>query len=836
MQEAQGKHGVQGQVLELTVNEVVSHGDNDLAYFPRYYYGGNGISSLGAHSLGHLSSRNVQHGHKTWCVQQQTGIVGLSGGWRKEAEFTVGDVIAHKGRDAHALGKAARSVVLDGYDEAHGDGDAEECSVMLLEDKTDQGANRILSLEESIAAAQQDGWEELVAPLQADEWFDFGTVVKSSPTEYFGSGLWLLYKAIDSPFKVVLKILLMEAYSSDYPNTKLLSSELKDYMHSHDGYSLDLDSYYLMYLKVSNYLQQLYEKTLVQEEEDAVRLKSVDFRSGSSLSAANVLSPVVIPHHVVYEGLTVTARGRRDASGLGSSATVHYNRLQLMRKCFYLKIFNGLNHKDAAYAEDYKLKRELLDKFALRWGNTPSFVKELESIGSWKMQAVNDFNQEVYNTILESYMSLLRFSVRHGIEYAITSDDAGILSRKLYAAFDRYPSKIPVLHSSFKHNLEESFLTFIHPSDYSLCRKGWHLYTAAPNDVALLSTKVSYIGSRLSEVVTWACFNRLMTPRSRTFVVGSAPKEISLKIKQLSRDIQRVLGPYLDRTNEQALLEAQQMQACVVVLNLEQDDTDLLRNNLMDIGNSSTLCLGRQRICLVESVDLIFINNWGEIRSMSFPDGEEGVVELLATLLRMLSNNTAACENVSVSALLSKIEVCSYASAYQDLLKYDLESIMRQVFNCLNKGSSSEFVFEVGRNNYIARARGERGVVIQRDGGFGSNEFDISVLSRYGMRPEFALQVPPIVDRYASAGIVQYFFAPKEQHEHWDIYILNERNEVRIYKDYFGSRATLVNAINRFYTSQSQSRALNAIRFNLPQYFVLSNDQKALHPFTIKNM
>lgn len=212
-----------------------------------------------------------------------------------------------------------------------------------------------------------------------------------------------------------------------------------------------------------------------------------------------------------------------------------------MRKCFYLKIFNGLNHKDAAYAEDYKLKRELLDKFALRWGNTPSFVKELESIGSWKMQAVNDFNQEVYNTILESYMSLLRFSVRHGIEYAITSDDAGILSRKLYAAFDRYPSKIPVLHSSFKHNLEESFLTFIHPSDYSLCRKGWHLYTAAPNDVALLSTKVSYIGSRLSEVVTWACFNRLMTPRSRTFVVGSAPKEISLKIKQLSRDIHEII-------------------------------------------------------------------------------------------------------------------------------------------------------------------------------------------------------------------------------------------------------------------------------------------------------
>lgn len=817
------------QLLES--DEAASYGDGDMNYFAAHNDEVDGMASLGSNTLGLLSSRNVQHGHKTWRVQQQIGIVGLSEGWRKEAEFTADEAEALKNR---ALGRGTGAAAFDGDDAD------DDFKIKQIDDKT-EGANKVLSLEESIAAAQEDEWEESVAPLQVDEWFDFGTVVKGSPTEYFGSGLWLLYKAIDSPFKVVLKILLMEAYSSDYPNTKLLSSELKDYMHSHDGYSLDLDSYYLMYLKVSNYLQQLHEQSIAHKGESRNRPNAMYLRNGSNLNSLNSLSTTTtlapmganqLSAGVESAALMRTGRGLSGHSA--SSLMVHYDRLQLMRKCFYLKIFNGLNHKDVDYAEDYKLKRELLDKFAMRWGESPSFVKELESIGSWKMQAVNDFNQEVYNTILESYMSLLRFSVRHGIEYAITSDDAGILSRKLYAAFDRYPSKIPVLHSSFKHNLEESYLTFIHPSEYSLCRKGWHLYTAAPNDVALLSTKVSYIGSRLSEVVTWACFNRLMTPRSRTFVVGSASKEISPKIKQLSRDIQRVLGPYLGGTNVQDLQEAQQMQSCVVVLNLEQDDTDLLRNNLMDIGSSSTLCFGRQRICWVGSVDLIFINNWGEIRSMSFPDGEEGVVELLATLLRMFSNNTAVSENVS--ALLSKIEVCSYAYYYQDLIKYDLESIMRQVFNCLNKGSSSEFVFEVGRNNYIARARGERGVMIQRDGGFGSNEFDISVLSRYGMRPEFALQVPPIVDRYASAGIVQYFFVPKKKHEHWDIYILNERNEVRIYKDYFGSRATLVNAINRFYTSQSQSRALNAIRFNLPQYFVLSDDQKTLHPFTIKSM
>lgn len=802
------------------------YGDNDESYFERH---ASEINGPAASDLGHaapehanivtnvlvyadgsnsnLSWRSVHHGHKVWHVQQQTGIVGLSGGWRQEQEALLTE---EPSADLEHGTGTSNSNNDNLASSAHTAPESE-----VEETAYPEWANgNVLSAEESLLAAQHDGWEEYKAPLQADEWFDFGSVVKSSPTEYFGSGLWLLYKAIDSPFKVVLKILLMEAYSNDYPQTKLLSSELKEYMHSHDGYSLDLDSYYLMYLKVSNYLQELQEQTKAQIQAQA---------------------KAKLPADTVATAAALTGAGAGVAAGgEGEMQAVHYDRLNLMRKCFYLKIFKGLNYKNAYYRDDYQLKRGLLDKFAKRWGWSSAFVKELESISSWKVQAVYEFNQEVYNTLLESYMALLRFSVRHGIEYAITSDDAGVLSRKLYAAFDRYPSKIPLKHTSLQHDLEERHLTFIHPSEYSLCRQGWHLYTAAPSDVALLNTKVSYIGARLSEVVTWACFNELLTARSHTYVVGDAPRAISNKIKQLSRDIQRVLGPKLVSANEQALQEAQKMRACVIVLNLEQDDTELLQKNLLDIGYGSTLCCGRQRICLVGSIDLVFINSWGELRSVAFPNGEEGVVELLATLLRIMSNS--ADEHESAISLLSKVEVCSYAESYQDLLKYDLEAIIRQVFNCLSEGSSSEFVFEVGRNTYIARAQGERGVVIQRNGVFGSNEFDISVLSRYGMRPEFALQVPPIVDRYASAGIVQYFFVPLQQHGHWDIYILNERNEVRIYNDYYGSRASLVNAINRFYTSQSQNRALYATRFNLPQYFVLSNDQKSLHPFTIKTI
>ena len=721
------------------------------------------------------------------------------------------------------------------------------------------------TVEECEELATRDGWVEGEAPLDAAEWFDFGTVVFSSPTEYFGSGLWLLYKGIDSPFKVVLKILLMEAYSSSYPHTRLLSSELKDYMLSHDGYSLDLDSYYLMYLKVSQYLQ---------EGEDN-------------------------------------------------------ERLELMRKCFYLKLYMGLNQSSETYHADDKIKRELLDKLSSRWGWSKEYLTELENVSGWKMNQARRFNREVFNTLIESYLALLRFTVRHGIEYAITSDDAGVLSRKLYAAFDRYPGKILVMHTSLFHNLEERHLTFICPSPQSLCRKGWHLYTAANYDIGLLNQRVTYIGTRLSEVVAWSCFNGLLTPRTKIHVAGNTKGVTPSKIKQLSSDIMRVLEPSMKQVSEQSMQRGFKLKSCVVVVNLEEDNTNLLKNQVLATEYGSTLCYGHQRLCLVGSVDLIVVNAWGEAIAINLPSGEEGVVELLSTLLRIVTNSLsltplpsvepvlpdstvsdavskltqasalaqsasgigaqaavgasslaysegvlkgddvsqlkaqastvaaasllgalaphsvtvaskskveserAIATNEELNELLSHIEVCSYAESYQDLIKYDLESTVRQVCNCLLRTGSSEYVFEVGRNSYIARTVGERGVKINKKSVFGSNDFDISVVSGYGMRPEHALQVPPIVDRYANTGIVQYFFMPLPDKGHWDIYIVNERNEVNIYHDYYGSRASLVNAINRFYTQQSQNRLLRTARFNLPQYYVLSQDQRSLHPFTI---
>lgn len=596
--------------------------------------------------------------------------------------------------------------------------------------------------------------------IKKEEWFDFGTIVNSSPGEYFGSGLWLLYKGIDSPFKAAIKILLMEAYSNDYPQTDLLSSKLKDYVLNHDGYGIELDAYYLMYEKVSDYLKSIGD----------------------------------------------------------------VKRLKLLRVCFFLKIYSGLDGLSDGTALSYR--RNLLDKLLSDWQMDKDFIEQIINRDAWKFSFVSRFYQSLYYSLLESYRALLRFSVRHGIEYAITSDDAGILSRKLYAAFDRYPGKILLFNSDLTLSIKERYLTFIRPNKNSLCKKGWHLYSSAPDDIGILASSPIIVGSSLVEVVAWACFNGILTRLTAIYTAGQVGIVSSSRVKQLASDITALKSSLLSPISDLDLQRPRSFKECLVVLNFEDDPTLMRDIESADLDYGSSLCCGRERLCLVGSIDLLMINSWGEACAISFPSGEDGVIQLISSLVRVSRN----AEFADAGKLLSSIKISSYASSRGDLIRYDLQSLLRQVF--LKMGTGEELSFKIGRNTFLARDDKDRGIIINRLSYLGSESENISVLSPYSMRPEFALQVPGIVECYATLGVMQYFFAPLV--EGWEIFIVNERNEVEIYNHYVGSRATLVNAINRFYTRQSEGSSTSSVHFNLPQYFVLSPDLKAIHPFTIK--
>ncbi|TAA40981.1 class I adenylate cyclase [Corallincola spongiicola] len=112
-----------------------------------------------------------------------------------------------------------------------------------------------------IPADQEANYNEVVegfyesGEVDKSEWLDMGGFSGVPAEEYFGATLWQLYKGIDSPYKAVIKTLLMEAYSHEYPHSKLLCVELKRILHEGCDDPLLLDPYYRMLLKVTDYLE-----------------------------------------------------------------------------------------------------------------------------------------------------------------------------------------------------------------------------------------------------------------------------------------------------------------------------------------------------------------------------------------------------------------------------------------------------------------------------------------------------------------------------------------------------------------------------------------------------
>lgn len=614
---------------------------------------------------------------------------------------------------------------------------------------------------------EQENYTEAVDAIiksgfgKKDLWFDFGSVVDSSPAEYFGSGLWLLYKGIDSPFKAVLKSLLMEAYAADYPNVELVCQQLKRHLFKQGHLSLKEDAYFLMYRRVCSYLKNCND----------------------------------------------------------------LRRLSLVQHCFYAKVAGALS--SIPDCQQRSMRFRLLRRLRKLWDRNNLDFDFTNDPETSDVSTVLRTEQELFDSFMKSYKALVGFSISHGIEYAITSDDAGILSRKLYAAYDCYSGKILRLSRSLGGSLVQKALTFIHTAQDRLCRIGWHVYPAAAMSCELLECSEIYACDSLTEAVLWTAYNGICGHETAFYCSGDKHGQGSGKIKKFSEYLISFLNHSDLKVDQKDLFRTRLLRDCLVVLNFEYDPTADAGMPLYDANEGSALSCGHDRRCLVGSVSTVTVNSWGEVNCHIFGNDEESLVELFAYLMRQ----NAKYEKDG--GLLKRINFVSFSKNYSELIRYDLENVLRELSWCVYE-KGSEYTFDIGEQTYTAKSVEKGGISITRHSPFGQNGVDLTVLTRFGMRPEQALQVPKSVAACASAGIMQYFFAPLERKGFWDIYAVDEMNEVSIYRNYCGSRSELVNAINRFCTRRTEDLTEHTMNFNLPQYFVLSQDRSCLHPFSIK--
>lgn len=92
--------------------------------------------------------------------------------------------------------------------------------------------------------------------VEPDHYLDFGPVNEFPVTEFLGAGMWQLYKAIDSPHKSAIKLMIADIYAAEYPNTIPLSQRYKEALYKNTNDPSELDPYILAYRVIEQYLMR----------------------------------------------------------------------------------------------------------------------------------------------------------------------------------------------------------------------------------------------------------------------------------------------------------------------------------------------------------------------------------------------------------------------------------------------------------------------------------------------------------------------------------------------------------------------------------------------------
>lgn len=619
-----------------------------------------------------------------------------------------------------------------------------------------------------IPPEKEDCYEEYVQALlnetnlERNDWVDFGGLPSIPAEEYFGSSLWQLYKSIDSPYKSALKAILLEAYSWEYPNTQLLSLDGKRHFFSGQFDACHSDAYYLMLEKVTQYLESIGDP----------------------------------------------------------------RRLDLVRRCFYLKTNEKLTHSPAVGSVPWR--RELLTELTQKWGWDESDLRKLDNRSHWKVEEVKEAHNELLDALMLSYRNLIRFARRNDITSAISPEDISILARKLYAAFEVLPGKVTLLNPQLSPDLHEDNLSFVQVPDGHVNPLGWYLYKQSLKPVDILGRAPLEHNRYLSKLIAWAYFNGLLTESTQLHsVIRHSHVDIDI-LTQFVCDMRNTFQIHRPQPSLEALSNPCEIRKLALFINLEQDPTSSLKNpaTRFDFKNTDILSYGKEQMCLIGSVDLIYRNSWNEVRTLNFK-GKTAMLDVLKTLLGKMHQDAISPESVDVFCYAGKMRGLIRNWVYQlvaeciDMRLQPAEQEKRRRFKAIRVEDKTFGLFFERRGVSVQML--ENPVDFYRS--ISVNKLNCSSVLLAGKEES---PLPNVVDAHASEGLIQFFFEDGEKG--FNIYVLDEYNRLEVYQHCNGDKDELVQGLNRFYTSSQAQEPRNysgsGVNFNLPQFYDIVHLEK----------
>ncbi|MFQ1022171.1 class I adenylate cyclase [Avibacterium paragallinarum] len=586
--------------------------------------------------------------------------------------------------------------------------------------------------------------EKIIDP---NDWVDFGGLGALSANEYFGASLWQLYKGIDSPYKSVLKILLLETYSVDYPDTYLIAQEFKARLLSGDK-KHHFDPYLTMLERVTNYL-----------------IHTNDLR-----------------------------------------------RLEFVRRCFYIKA-NEYNVK--VNRQTWRLAQ--LQNLAQTWGWSNALVQELNQRPYWKIKRVKESHNNLIKFLMFSYRHLMQFARKYKVNSSIMPQDISILTRKLYTAFEELPGKITLLNTMISSDLSENAITFIEVKNNRTFKDGWYLVNQTPDIRGFEQQRYVEYSENLNKLVAWAYFNRLLTPKTELYIFS--PNVDLAKLRQFVTNLRLSLPATVPVASNEELNHSCEIKNLVVSINLTRDPTRHLSEAKATIVASDLFSFGPDEESLVGSIDLTYRNLWNEIRTLHF-EGPNAILLALKVLSNKIYRGAPSPQSVNVFC---------YSKYYQKTLRNIVTALINKCINIqvgISDIPQNNLLRVAGKNwQFFFEERGISLQEVQNTSLIDNADFDVEPqdIIDNTVLPQTRHQYPYEIDTFASEGFLQFFFE-NNLDKTFNVYILDEKNHIEIYRNCEGEKEQKIQEINYIYQSAGLDGNENPYKivpqnFNYPQFY-----------------
>jgi len=532
---------------------------------------------------------------------------------------------------------------------------------------------------------------------------DFGGLARIPAEEFISATTWQLYKAISSPHKSILKLFLMECYASEFPKPQWLAFTIKQAVYEGTFTVLDLDPYYLIYQKVDRYLK----------------------------------------------------------------AADSINRLNLVRKCFYLKSADAFN--PVTDTETYNFRAHYLKEVAARhqWPNT--LLNEFKLVKSWNIGNAVHENSVIIEHLGQCFRMIKGFANTHIEAQRKNNQDLKLISRKLHSFLDKKPNKVERISTGTAIHSQETEISIVETGAYQ-----WSLFIGKVELAEHSDHKPINRCRSLPETLVWTVINGLYHRRLQLHLASDTVKITDDALHGTLTHIRQFLhnnGP--DDSSLLPYLDSNVPQAFMLMVNLDMTATDVKEDGSHVISErSDPLSYGVARHCFVESIDRLTISSWGELTLTHFP-GILGLFECLSDILnnhsQLLSgtNFTMDCHTPARSdSIIRRIN-----SIFNNLLK-----IFSQAEEHLNPryilpAGLNYCVFERKQQSLAFKLAADESGLMQELASpqphFSAVIFDSHVLEATPI---------PLLYRYNKAQTIQFFYLV--QKNGIQIYVIDEKGSL----------------------------------------------------------